>query len=141
MTSDVRPGERAAQRLLHRDLRLGVEVGGRLVEHDDVGRLQEQAGDGDALLLAAGEPVAAVADDGVEAVGERFDERQDVRGAQRLEELGVGGVGLGVAQVRAQRLVEEVRVLGDDADRGGSTRSVASRTSMPLMRTAPERTS
>ena len=87
MTSDVRPVERGLERPLHRGLGLRVEVGGRLVEHDDVRRLEQQPGDGDALLLAAGEPVAAVADDGVEAVGQRLDERQDLRAAQRLAQL------------------------------------------------------
>ena len=36
---------------------------------------------------------------------------------QAADQLGVGGVGLGVAQVVADRLVEQVRVLGDHADR------------------------
>ena len=37
---------------------------GGLVEHDDVGRLEQQARDGEPLLRPAREPVAAVADDG-----------------------------------------------------------------------------
>jgi hypothetical protein len=92
-------GERRLERQLHGDLGLRVEVGGGLVEHDDVGRLEQQPGDGDALLLAARQPVAAVADHGVEAVGQRLDQRQDLRGPQRLDQLVLGGVGLGVEQV------------------------------------------
>ena len=68
--------EGGVQRPLDGDLGLGVEVGGRLVEHDDVGRLEQQAGDGEPLLLAAAEPVAAVADDGVETLGQLVDERR-----------------------------------------------------------------
>ena len=86
-------GERGLERHLDGALGLRVEVRRRLVEHDDVRRLEQQAGDGDALLLAAGEPVAAVADHGVEAVGQRLDERQDLRAAQRLAQLVVGRVG------------------------------------------------
>ena len=67
--------ERRLERPLHGRLGLRVEMGGGLVEDDDVRRLEEEAGEGDALLLAAREPVAAVADDGVEPVGQRLDER------------------------------------------------------------------
>ena len=95
MTSDVRPVERGRQRALHRGLGLGVEVRGRLVEHDDVGRLEQQPGDRQPLLLAAGQPVAAVADDGVEAVGQRRDQVPDLRGPQRLDQLVLGGLRAG----------------------------------------------
>ena len=49
---------------------LGVEVAGGLVEDHDGRVLQQHAGDGQALLLAAGEAVAPLADDRVEAVGQ-----------------------------------------------------------------------
>ena len=64
-------GERLAQRLL--DGRLGgrVEVRGGLVEDDDARPGEQQAGDRQPLTLAAGEPVAALADHRVEAVGQR----------------------------------------------------------------------
>ncbi len=116
MTSEVRPASAVFERALHGDLGLGVEVRGRLVEHDDVRRLEQQPGQGEALLLAARQPVAAVADHGVEPVGQRLDQRQDLGAAQRLLELVLGRVGLGVEQVGADRVVEQVRVLGDHAD-------------------------
>ena len=72
------PLERLLQRPLDRHLRLGVEVGSGLVQDDDIGCLEQQAGERDALLLAAREPVAAIADDGLEPVGQRLDERQDL---------------------------------------------------------------
>ena len=109
-------GQRLAQRPLHRRLGLGVEVRRRLVEHDDVGRLEHEAGQGDPLLLAAREPVAPLADDGVEPVGQVADEVADLGLVQRGEDLGLGGLGPGVHQVGPQRVVEEVRVLGHDAD-------------------------
>jgi hypothetical protein len=55
------------QLLLDRRLDLGVERRGRLVEHQDRRVLQQHAGDGDALALAAGELDAALADMGVVA--------------------------------------------------------------------------
>ena len=51
-------------------LGLAVEVGGRLVEDHDRRGLQQQPRDGEPLPLTAGQPVAAVADHGVEAVGQ-----------------------------------------------------------------------
>ena len=111
------PGEGGLEGPLHGDLRLGVEVRGSLVEHHDVGRLEQQPGDGQALLLAARQAVAAVADDGVEAVGQRLDERHDLRRPQHLEDLVVARFGFGVEQVGADRVVKEVDVLGDHADR------------------------
>src|SRR4051794_39436855 len=39
------PGQGRVECALHRDLGLAVEVGGRLVEHDDRRRLEEEAGD------------------------------------------------------------------------------------------------
>ena len=60
----------ALERLLHRALGLGVEGAGGLVEHQDRRVAQHGARDRDALLLAAGEAVAALADHGVVALGQ-----------------------------------------------------------------------
>ena len=109
--------ERGRERLLHGGLGLAVEVRGGLVEHDDVGRLEQQPRDGHALLLAAGEAVAAVADDRVETVGQR-PRRASSTCASRSAAWSslVGGAGAGVEQVGADRVVEHVRVLRHDAD-------------------------
>src|SRR5258708_16428498 len=62
-------------------LRFSIERRCRLIEQYDWRILQERPGDGDALTLAARQSRAAVADYGVEAVGQRLDE---VAAARRL---------------------------------------------------------
>src|SRR5260370_1075355 len=65
----VRDGDRraplgeAVEGLLHGALGLGVKRARRLVEHEHGRVSQDRARDRDALLLAAGEAVAALADD------------------------------------------------------------------------------
>jgi hypothetical protein len=44
-------------------------MGGGLVEDDDVGVLEQEPGDGEALLFSAGESMASLADQGLVAVG------------------------------------------------------------------------
>ena len=68
MTSVVRFARDAVERVLDVLLGVAVERRGRLVEHQDRRALEDGAGDGDALLLAAGELEAALADLGVVAL-------------------------------------------------------------------------
>src|SRR5215218_10764694 len=111
-------GQGGGQGLLDVDLGLGVEVGGGLVEDDD-GRVgQQQPGDGQALLLAAGQPVAALADHRLPALGQALDQVQDPGRPAGVLDLLQGGVRPGVAQVGQDGVVEQVRVLGDQPDRG-----------------------
>jgi hypothetical protein len=63
-------GQGRLERLLDGGLRLGVQMRGGLVKHHDGRRLEQQPGQRDPLLLAAGQPEAAVAHDGVQAVGQ-----------------------------------------------------------------------
>ena len=53
-----------------RRLGLGVDGGERVVEHQDLRLAHERARERDALLLPAGELHAALADDGVEPLGQ-----------------------------------------------------------------------
>jgi len=53
--------------MLHGALALGVQCAGRFVQQQDGGVLEQGAGDGDALLLAAGQARAAFAELAVEA--------------------------------------------------------------------------
>ena len=62
-------GEGVGQRLLHQRFVLAVEVTRRLVEHDDGGIFDQHASDRETLLFAAREPVAALTDERVIAVG------------------------------------------------------------------------
>uniref|UniRef100_A0A0A8XUT2 Uncharacterized protein n=1 Tax=Arundo donax TaxID=35708 RepID=A0A0A8XUT2_ARUDO len=64
----------AVQRLLHQLLRLGVERAGGLVQQQDRRVLEHGAGDGDPLLLTAGQLQAAITHLGVVAVGQLDDE-------------------------------------------------------------------
>ncbi len=107
--------QRLTQSTLDRCLRLGVEVGGGLVEHDDVGCLEHQAGQGHPLLLASREPVAALADHRVEPVGQIGHDVTDLGLLHGPEHLGLAGLGSGVDEVGPQGVVEEVGVLGDHA--------------------------
>ena len=79
--------------LLDQALADRVEGGRGLVEDQDPGVLQQHPGDGDALLLAAGELVAALADDRVVAVRQLHDPVVDRCRTGRRLQLGVGPPG------------------------------------------------
>ena len=61
-------GEQPVDGLLHEPLGLGVERRRRFVENEDRRIDEQRARDGETLPLAAGEPRAALAEDGVVAV-------------------------------------------------------------------------
>ncbi len=107
------------ERLADGALGLHVERARGLVEHEHRRVAQDGAGDRDPLALAAGEAEAALADDGVVALGQRRDRVVDLGGARRLLDLLVGRIRPREAQVLAHRGVEEVGLLRDDADRVG----------------------
>ena len=110
-TAEERP-----QRRLDELLRERVEVGRGLVQDDNARVLQDHPGDRHALLLAAAEPVAALADDGVVSVGQRTDELLRVGRAGRGLDLFLARLGPCVQEVVAHRRVEEERVLEDHAE-------------------------
>src|SRR6266568_8940226 len=58
----------------------GVQIGRRLVEDEDARVLEDDPGDGHALLLAARQPVSPLADDAVVALRQGLDEVVQVRG-------------------------------------------------------------
>ena len=68
--------------------------------------------------MATGHAVAPFADHGVVALGQGPDHVEDACRPAGLVHLGLGRVGSGVAQVGPHRVVEQVGVLGDDADAG-----------------------
>ena len=80
------------------------------------GAFQDGAGDGDALLLAAGQLEAALADLGVVALRRRADEAVDLGVLRRFLDLGVARVPAAVADVVAHGVVEQHGVLRNHAD-------------------------
>ena len=106
-----------AQRLLDLGLGLGVGHGGGLVEEKDGGVQQDGAGDGDALLLAAGQG-RVPAQDGVVASGQGHDllvNAGDPGGGAHLVQVGVGP---SERDVLPDRGAEELGVLEDEGDGG-----------------------
>ena len=107
-----------------------------------LGRLEQQPGDRQPLLLAAGEPVAAVADDGVEPVGQRA--RRARRSARprsahtARRRWRPAGRSAGWSRIVSWNMCASW-VTTPIASRSESW--VTSRTSSPPTRTAPERTS
>ena len=92
-------------------LRLEIDLGRRLIEDDDRRVLEQRPRDGEPLHLAARQRRAALADERLEALGQRSNVVVDVRSLADLDQLRLRGVGLGDAQVVGDRAVEEVRVL------------------------------
>src|SRR5262249_43191860 len=75
-----------------------------------------------ALLLAAGELQSPLAHPGLVFVGQRLDEVVDVRGARRFYDLGLRRRRTTIVDVVADAVVEQDRVLRNDADRAAQAR-------------------
>ncbi len=93
-----------------------VQRRGGFVEDQDRRVLQQRARDRHALLLAAGQLQAALADHGVVALGRGRDEVVDVRRLGRRLDLGARRAGAAIGDVVFDRVVEQHRVLRHDAD-------------------------
>ncbi len=104
------------QRILNLDLRLRVEGGGRLVEDQDRGVLEDGAGDRDPLAFAAGELRPLLADQRVVAHRQAHDEIVGVRGLRGGGDLLLRLHDVAVGDVVPDRVVEEDRLLGHDRD-------------------------
>ncbi len=121
----------ALDRREDRRLGLGVDGGERVVEHQDRRLAHEGAGEGDALPLAAGELDAALADDGVEALGSDCTSARTSASsaAWRMVSVPSGALGIveRVADVARDRRREQERVLLRIADAGahGLEREIA----------------
>jgi len=93
-----------------------VERRCRFVEHEELGLAQQCTGDGEALLLAAGNLDAAFTDDGIEAAIGTGEQGLNGSLAEDVETLGIGGIGLDEEQVFADGAGEELGILGDETD-------------------------
>jgi hypothetical protein len=110
------PGHQPFQRLLHHVLALGVEGRGGLVEQQHRGVLQQGAGDGDALLLAAGEPRATLAELALVALRQGADELVGLGQPRRAQDVLAARLQPAVADVLGRRGGEDHRVLRHQGD-------------------------
>ncbi len=108
-------------------LGLGVERRGGFVEHQDRRVLQDCPGDGDALFFAARKLQPALADERVVALGQAVDQTADLCQPRRFDNIRLTRAGPAIADVIADGIVEQHRVLRNDADRRaqGRLRDVA----------------
>ena len=102
--------------LLDHDFRRVVQGRRGFVQNQHGGVLQEDAGDAEALLLAAAEPYAAFADDRVVAFVQRHDVVVDVGAFRGFDDLLLRRVQPSIEDVVANGRVEEIDVLLHDAD-------------------------
>src|SRR6266540_1325421 len=93
-----------------------VEVGGGLVQDQYREPGQHGTGQRETLALAARDPRALLSHGRVPSVGQAADPLQHPGSAGRRLQLGVAGVWAGQAQVLADGGVEQVGVLGGEAD-------------------------
>ena len=121
MTNEVRPWSSRGQALLDQPLALGVEIAGGLVEDEDARIGQDGPGDGQALALAAAEPHASLADQGLVAVGQTLDELGGVGGLGGLGDPRLGCPAIAIGDVLGDRAVEEEDILLDDAQQLGDS--------------------
>ena len=112
------PAQQALDGVLDELLGAGVDGAGGLVQHEDARIAQHGAGEGDQLLFAGGEAVAALADVGEVAAVELVYDGVGGDGLGGGADLLVGGVQAAVADVVHDRAGEEVRVLQHIADGG-----------------------
>ena len=105
------------ERAANAALRGGIDRGRGVVEDQDAWVEQEGAGDRDALPLAAGQRQSALADHRVVAVGQLLDEGRGLGALGGEVHLRLGRLGASERDVVMDRGAEEVRVLGDGADR------------------------
>src|SRR5215469_5469621 len=108
--------KRGFERLLDGRFGFGIEMRGGFVENHNIRCFEKQARNGKPLFFSAGKAVAALSDERLEAPWQRRNERKNLRGAKRFGDVRVGGFRLRVCEIGTDRVVEKVRVLGNDAD-------------------------
>ena len=105
-------GQRGGDRLFG----MAVERGGGFVEDEDRRILENGAGDGDTLFLAAGELEPAFAHERVHAVGQACDQAIQMGHAGGAGDRVGRGVGLAVGDIVFDGVVEQHGVLGHHAN-------------------------
>src|SRR5262245_41176271 len=107
------PGKQRCHGRLNELLTLRVQVAGRLVEDQDLGRRQDGPGNGQALLLATRELDATLADKRFVLLGQSDNELVGVRAPGGVFDLRVRGIGAAVGDVVVYGTVEQTDVLLD----------------------------
>src|SRR5215813_314835 len=97
---------------------VAVERGGGFIEQQDRRSLEYGASDGDTLLFAAGKLQTAFANLGIIAFRCAANESIDLSLARRFLDFGVARIPAPVADVVADRVVKQNRVLRHHANRG-----------------------
>jgi hypothetical protein len=95
---------------------LRIQAAGGLVEEQDARTLEDGAGDGEALLLAAGEADAVLADLGLVTLGQLVDNVVNLGDPGRLDDVVEAGTRIGGEQVLVDGAAEKIRFLGHDAE-------------------------
>ena len=95
---------------------LGVDAGERIVEHQDARIANHRAGDGGALLLAAGKSDAALANHRVVSLGKTLDVPGDVGSFGDAADLGVVASVRAEGNVFADGVAEQKSLLRHEAD-------------------------
>ena len=96
--------------------RHGVQRGGGLIQNQNGRILQEDPGNGHALLLTAGEQGAPLAYIGIKSMGHFQNILIDLRLLGRLDHLLHGGIGLSVADVLKNGIGKQEHILLDNAN-------------------------
>ena len=101
------------ERLLHGGFGFGVERGGRLVEKQDRRIAHQRAGDRQPLALAARKRHAVLADRRLVALRLCRDEVMRIGKPRRLLDLGIGRFRPAIADIVADRALEQIGLLRD----------------------------
>jgi hypothetical protein len=110
------PGRQGLEAALDQALALGVDVGGGLVEDEDLGVADEGAGKGDELALAGGEVGASLAYLGVLVDAAAGEHAVGAHAGEGGGDVLVAGVEAAEADVLGDGAREHEDVLGDHGD-------------------------
>ena len=115
MRSSPRSPRRGGKAALEQLGRRRIEVGGRLVEHEEAGVGEQEPCGGDATALAAGQLGSVSSDHRVGARVKTVEPRAKPSGVERRPQLVRGGVWPRDPEIEVDRRREQVRVLAGQA--------------------------
>src|ERR1700687_5428545 len=104
------------QRGLHQSFGLAIEGRSSLIQNQERRVLEQCTRNCQPLALASGKPHAALSDDSIVPCGEGKNEIMRERSTGRDLDFFLWNFGLAVSDVVTHRIVEQNRLLGDDAN-------------------------